>query len=121
MNNNPNTNNKIVLDLENKPDSVLLYGDSSVKVNILINKMISAFSTEGYKHLMSLISQIARIPSNGSDWFHKGISCELLQPGENWKKGTVKIKLQLEFIPDEPEPETNKNDSVLDDIRQSIN
>ena len=40
-------NNTIVLDLDNKSDSILLIQESSVKVKILIEKMRYAFSTEG--------------------------------------------------------------------------
>ncbi|MFB6276777.1 MAG: KGK domain-containing protein [Halothece sp.] len=39
----------------------------------------------------------------------KGIPCHVLQPGQNWKKG--KIRIAIEFIPDESE-------SPLDDVRQ---
>ena len=80
-----------------------------------------AFSTEGFKHLMSTISNIANLYYGGNQWFNQGVDCELLEAGKNWKKGKVKINIQLEFIPDEPEPEIKDNDSVLDDIRQSIN
>lgn len=45
--------------------------------------------------------------------FGKGVECNLLQPGAYWKKG--KIKICVEFIPDETESE-----SPLDDIRQHI-
>ncbi|MBW4489117.1 MAG: hypothetical protein KME12_15115 [Trichocoleus desertorum ATA4-8-CV12] len=43
--------------------------------------------------------------------FGKGIECNFLQPGADWKKG--RIKMSIEFIPDETE-------SPLDDIRQHI-
>ncbi|MEH1981549.1 KGK domain-containing protein [Nostoc sp.] len=35
------------------------------------------------------------------DWLEDGVECELLQVGGSWRKG--KIRLHLEFIPDEPE------------------
>ncbi|MGC1393662.1 MAG: KGK domain-containing protein [Coleofasciculaceae cyanobacterium] len=41
----------------------------------------------------------------------EGFPCEVLKPCSNWQKG--KIKLRLEFCPDEPI-------SPLDDIRQSL-
>src|SRR6476646_11976777 len=43
--------------------------------------------------------------------FGKGIECNFLQPGADWKTG--KIRICVEFIPDETESE-----SPLDDIRQ---
>lgn len=57
-----------------------------------------------------------------------GIACELLKPKKSWKKGTVKIKILLEFCPDEPdekdlieEIEKPESESPLDDIRKAIN
>lgn len=41
----------------------------------------------------------------------EGLPCEVLRPGSNWRKG--KVKLCLEFCPDEPI-------SPLDDIRKSL-
>jgi hypothetical protein len=41
----------------------------------------------------------------------EGLPCEVLKPCSNWQKG--KVKLHLEFCPDEPI-------SPLDDIRQSL-
>jgi KGK domain len=51
----------------------------------------------------------------------EGIECEVLRVNEGkWRKG--KIKLILEFEPDEPEFQAanHKSDSLLDDIRQAI-
>lgn len=52
----------------------------------------------------------------------EGIECEVLRVNEGkWRKG--KLKLILEFEPNEPEIkiEMNRsNDSLLDDIRQAI-
>ncbi|KZL48000.1 KGK domain protein [Nodularia spumigena CENA596] len=52
--------------------------------------------------------------------FEEGIYCEILKLGaKNWQKGNIRIKVTLEFIPDESsiiEPE-----SPLDELRQIIN
>lgn len=51
------------------------------------------------------------------EWFDEGISCEILKPGaRSWCKGKVKVKVCLEFCPDEFENGQSK--SSLDDIRQ---
>lgn len=42
-------------------------------------------------------------------WIEKGVPCKMLAPNQQWQKG--KIKICLQFIPDQPE-------SILDDIRQ---
>ena len=59
-------------------------------------------------------------------WFDKGLDCEILKVGaKGWQKGKFRIKVTLEFIPDEPEieqtPEINQPESPLDDIRRKIN
>jgi hypothetical protein len=36
-------------------------------------------------------------------WAGEGVKCEILRPGERWQKG--KVRLRLEFVPDEPTPE----------------
>ena len=43
--------------------------------------------------------------------FGEGLECEVLRPGSNWQKG--KVRLCLEFCPDQPE-------SPLDDLRQNL-
>ncbi len=63
-------------------------------------------------------------------WFEEGIDCEVLKFDSNaWRKGKVRIKVSLEFCPDEPEieeitqinnTENNKPESPLDDIRQKM-
>ncbi|MFB2974681.1 KGK domain-containing protein [Microseira sp. BLCC-F43] len=78
---------------------------------------------------------IASLPSRpidlGDKWFDDGLDCEILRPGaKGWQKGTVRIKVTLEFCPDEPEieetppneqPEISETESPLDDLRQLIN
>ena len=45
-------------------------------------------------------------------WCVKGVPCEVLSPNQSWRKG--KVKISLEFIPDEVE-------SPLDSVREEIN
>ncbi|MEA5554299.1 KGK domain-containing protein [Anabaena cylindrica UHCC 0172] len=58
-------------------------------------------------------------------WFDEGIPCEILKlRSGGWKKGKVKINLEIsiEFCPDEPEIEEIKEpESPLDDLRRMIN
>lgn len=35
------------------------------------------------------------------DWFWEGLSCQVLRPGKGWIQG--KVRICLEFQPDEPE------------------
>lgn len=80
--------------------------------------------TDGNSYLMNqktfkiteLMKRIAeRLGLNGEQrkaWMETGLDCELLAPNQTWRKG--KVKIALEFYPDEPE-------FPLDDIRQGIN
>ncbi len=89
-------------------------------------------------HLGSNVSissngRVQKIDIYPHQWFTDGIDCEVLKLGaKSWQKGKVKIKLKvsLEFCPDEPDieetlgnnqPEINQTESPLDDIRQMIN
>lgn len=64
-------------------------------------------------------------------WFREGIDCELLKIGaKGWQKGKVRIRLTLEFCPDDSEvagtvasndPEIAPSESPLDDIRRMMN
>ncbi|MBD1861183.1 MULTISPECIES: KGK domain-containing protein [Trichocoleus] len=50
-------------------------------------------------------------------WLEEGVSCEILRLGDkSWQKGKIKIRVSVEFCPDEPEI----TESPLDDIRQAI-
>ncbi|WP_016949862.1 KGK domain-containing protein [Anabaena sp. PCC 7108] len=45
----------------------------------------------------------------------EGAACEFLSiNGGGWRKGKLKLKMELEFVPDEPE-------SQLDDLRSDLN
>ena len=51
-----------------------------------------------------------------NSWFYQGQDCEILRSGSpGWQKGKIKIKVTLEFVPDEVE----EDKSPLDDIRQA--
>ncbi|WP_052055896.1 KGK domain-containing protein [Myxosarcina sp. GI1] len=50
-------------------------------------------------------------------WIDEGLDCELLKLGSySWQKGKLRIKVTIEFSPDESE--IFVSDSPLDDIRQ---
>jgi KGK domain len=50
-------------------------------------------------------------------WFDRGIDCELLKVGaKGWQKGKIRLKVSLEFIPDETIDD--RQTSELDDIRE---
>jgi hypothetical protein len=86
--------------------------------------------------LVSAIKQIARNFPNVNinkieKWFNEGIKGKTLKFGaKGWQQGKFRIKVTVEFCPDEPEieetsasnePEISQPESPLDDLRQRIN
>lgn len=66
------------------------------------------------------------------NWFGQGIDCEILKVGaQGWKKGKIKIKLnvtiefcqekpEVEETPENNESETSQPESPLDDLRRQL-
>lgn len=53
-------------------------------------------------------------------WFTEGKNCEILKIGaKGWQKGKIRLRVILEFEPEEPE--TNEPESPLDDLRRMMN
>jgi hypothetical protein len=101
------------------------------KVGEFMLAAIQAYQYNGLTALKQQLQSRGVIPGDYTIWSGEGVACEILSPENNgWKKGKVRIKVTLEFCPDEPEvPETpvsnnpviNKSESPLDDIRQMMN
>ncbi len=79
-------------------------------INVHLNELIfESLRTQGL--------QISGKTTKGS-LTSGGIECEILELGaKQWQKGKIKMRVTVEFEPDEPEP----TDSPLDEIRNSIN
>jgi hypothetical protein len=45
------------------------------------------------------------------EWVGEGIRCEILRSGKGWQKG--KVRLQVQFIPNEPDEPSSLNQSSL--------
>lgn len=57
--------------------------------------------------------EIEETDPDRAKYIREGLEAELLNVGSTtWKKGKVRIKVSIEFCPDEPE-------SILDDFRES--
>ena len=87
-------------------EDVISVNDSD-KINTVINhKTFTVQELLGALFLKWFNSDV------GKKWLFEGTECQYLAPGKLWKKG--KIKISLEFIPDEVE-------SPLDEIRREMN
>jgi hypothetical protein len=59
-------------------------------------------------------------PDRYERWMSNGVKTEVLKLGsKQWQKGKIKIRISVEFYPDEPEVK-QEPPSPLDDIRQSM-
>jgi hypothetical protein len=84
---------------------------------IILNKKLEELNNKLRDH------GSGKLPSyDESYWSSAGVDCQILKPSKNWQKGKVRIKVTLEFCPDEPEIEEIKEpESPLDDLRRMIN
>jgi hypothetical protein len=86
-------------------------GKSPVRnLTFLVSQLISAFTLSIQRDLIDSPETTAKT------WFGEGLECEIVDVsrGGGWKEG--KIRLRLEFVPDEPEQ--NPNADFLDDLRK---
>lgn len=99
------------------------------------SKFITAypmFKTEQFKaNIKQLCQKYSGTSAVAEKWLGEGINCEVLKLNSNaWQKGKIRIKLTLEFCPDEPKVEqiiqsnnleVDQPESPLDDIRRMMN
>lgn len=113
-------------------------GDATFKVGNFKEKVHKAFGQSvGNQFTHDLIAQKvnidpAKLHPKGHQgtvqaWFNEGLDCEILILGsQNWKKGKIKIDVNVEFYIEEDDIEIasiekNQPESPLDDLRRMIN
>jgi hypothetical protein len=109
-------------------DAALAFSKSMFKVGEFSTKVKEAFHPHGHNVLVNTLASRGGIPSDDRAWFDQGIDCEILRPdAKGWRKGKLRIRIALEFCPDEPEEVigndellNSKSEGSLDDIRQMI-
>ncbi len=114
------------LEHENSSAVVSFNNGTTFKVSKFMEQLNNFFRGSVLRDLSKNLSQIGlgSPPNDGGNW-NIGVEAEILEPrsGE-WKKGKVRMRVILEFCPDEPEEIKNdnvlQNNNSLDDIRQSI-
>ncbi|NEU72786.1 KGK domain protein [Hassallia byssoidea VB512170] len=103
-------------------DDVCYSSDNAMfKVGKLREKIKEAFRGSVQTALNDVLkSAKLEFYTHGKDWLGDGIDCEILKIGaKGWQKGKIKIRVSVEFCPDEPE--ITEPESPLDDIRRKIN
>ncbi len=94
-------------------------GISSELMEEKINKVLPFYSRTFHEGLCN--SQIIGSNENWDVWFKEGFPSRMLQPGEQWKEGKIRLRVVAEFIPDEPEtiPNDRPAEPSLDTFRES--
>jgi len=117
-----------ILDAE-QGDIIIAFDTANFRLSQLVSAMSTLLMKDNQQLLDKELKNIGCVPlpyvENNNDWINKGISCEILKPSENWQEGKARIKVTLEFCPNEPEikktPEIKEPESPLDDLRRKIN
>ena len=99
---------------------------TTFKINKFMERLNGFFAQFVLNNLSEKLKQagLGTPPGYGGNW-NKSVKAEILEPqsGE-WKKGRLRMRVVLEFCPDEPEVIENnvseQNGNSLDDIRQTI-
>jgi hypothetical protein len=110
-------------------DEVFSFQDQTCKFNRFRQEVWQYFDANSNAFTTQLGQQLG--VSNlqvGRVLFTEGKECEVLKPYKGWQKGKIRIKLTIEFCPDEPEPveenghqdTNNSTESPLDEIRQQL-
>ena len=87
-------------------------------IEITVIKMKSAYSQSLIDQGYPLNTSWNGNYPNYDDWFQSGVECKLLRLGESqWKQGKVRIRVEVEFIPDDESTEIDE--PSLDTFRES--
>ena len=90
------------------------------------NLILPTFSEAFHKELIE--RKILSSWDRYKEWFKDGFSAQTVAPGEDWKKGKMRLRIVAEFVLDGIESEKISSQDVpessispsLDDIRNSI-
>ena len=116
------------LEHENSHAVVSFNNGTAFKVSNFMEQLNSFFRNLVLNGLSEKLKQIdlGNTPNHKSSFLNiHGVEGEILEPqsGE-WKKGKVRMRVILEFCPDEPEEikddNLHQNGNSLDDIRQTL-
>ena len=122
-----NSENKFQTLEHEKSNAVVSFDNGTAfRINKLMEHINRVFAKLVLNNLSEQLKQagLGTPPSYGGNW-NKAVEAEILEPqlGE-WKKGKIRMRVILEFCPDEPEEVKNNdlhhNINSLDDIRQTM-
>jgi hypothetical protein len=101
-------------------DDVFCYQDNQLyKINKIKNTFQYACFDRTSHHIFEELKR-NEVKISELSLFKDGVDCKILKAGSNgWQEGKLRLKVTLEFCPNEPE--VTKPESPLDDIRQEMN
>ena len=94
-------------------------GITSELIEEINNSMLSTFSERFHNQLVE-----RRILSSGDrkwEWFKDGFPAQMIAPGEDWKKGKLRLRIVAEFVPDDIESKNLPEQPIepsLDEFRE---
>ena len=109
------------LDIPN--ESMLLFdkvGITGELVSEINNAILSDCSDKFHRQMLD--RKILSSWDGQWKWFKDGFSTQMIAPGEDWKKGKLRLRIVAEFIPDDVESENLPEQSIenpLDTFRES--
>ncbi|AFZ33746.1 KGK family protein [Stanieria cyanosphaera PCC 7437] len=125
-----NNFSKTYRDINNNSVVISIGNHCVLKISKLLEVANQIFSNKTLQEVEEQLKQSGSgslvLRNFGSYWNTQGVDAEILEPNFNsWKKGKIRMRVVLEFCPDEPE-EAEKIDNhkidnnSLDDIRSTI-
>ena len=113
------------LEHENSKAVISFNNGTTFRINKFMENLNKFFIESVLNNLSEKLKQagLGTPPNHQGNW-NRTVNAEILEPqsGE-WKKGKVRMRVILEFCPDEPgeiEDNASHNGNSLDDIRQTI-
>lgn len=103
-------------------DAVIIFEKIGINSELMeqkINGVLSSYSRTFHEGLIN--SKIIESYDQSYVWFQEGCPSRMLQPGEQWKEGKVRLRVVAEFIPNEPEiiSADRPTEQSLDTFRES--
>ncbi|AFY40707.1 KGK domain-containing protein [Nostoc sp. PCC 7107] len=104
---------------ECRDDDVISSKEKLFKVGKFRETLNHVF-TQRLVNIVNATFQERKLPvTNTQEFLDSGLECEILKIGAKaWESGKIRIKIAVEFIPDEPE--ITEPESPLDDLRRLI-
>ncbi|MDY7022510.1 MAG: KGK domain-containing protein [Cyanobacteriota bacterium] len=108
-----------VISFEDESHKISQFYQKIIKVltGYVSNNFVEFLGRQGVKE--SKIQKSDELEYSNGEWFNNGKECDILRMGANgWQKGKVRLRVIVEFCPDEPE--VSESESPLDDLRQQL-